>query len=80
MDSQLVIRARNGDEAAFASLMDAMVGDYQRIAFNILRDREMAEDATQQGLLQMWRKLPRLRDPDRFTAWSYRLLVYDCLV
>jgi hypothetical protein len=23
----------------------------------------------------MWRKLPQLRDPARFEAWTYRLLV-----
>jgi RNA polymerase sigma-70 factor (ECF subfamily) len=48
------------------------------VAFGILRERSLAEDATQQALLQMWHKLPRLRDPARFEAWSYRLLVRVC--
>ena len=26
----------------------------------------------------MWRDLPRLRDPNRFDGWSYRLLVRAC--
>jgi RNA polymerase sigma-70 factor (ECF subfamily) len=48
------------------------------VAHRILRDIELAEDATQQALLAIWRDLPQLRDPARFDAWSYRLLVRAC--
>ena len=43
-----------------------------------LRDHDLAEDATQQALLVIWQELPRLRDPGRFEAWSYRILVHAC--
>ena len=45
----------------------------------ILRDPELARDAVQEGLIRAWRDLPRLRDPDRFDAWLYRLTVNACL-
>jgi RNA polymerase sigma-70 factor (ECF subfamily) len=48
------------------------------VAHRILRDIELAEDATQQALLTIWRDLPQLRDPARFDAWSYRLVVRAC--
>ena len=48
------------------------------IAHRILRDVDLAEDATQQALLAIWQNLPMLRDPARFEAWSYRLLVHAC--
>ena len=48
------------------------------MAHRILRDIDLAEDATQQALLAIWRDLPQLRDPARFDAWSYRLLVRAC--
>src|SRR6185295_7054357 len=48
------------------------------VARRILRDPYLAEDATQRALLEAWRYLPTLRDPDRFEAWAYRLLVNDC--
>ncbi|HEY7451800.1 MAG TPA: RNA polymerase sigma factor, partial [Candidatus Limnocylindria bacterium] len=44
----------------------------------ILRDYHRAEDATQQTLVQIWRKLPKLADPDKFEGWSYRILVNTC--
>ena len=32
----------------------------------------------QRALLDAWQNLPRLKDPDRFEAWVYRLLVNAC--
>jgi RNA polymerase sigma-70 factor (ECF subfamily) len=48
------------------------------ISRRILRDVDLAEDATQQALVAIWRDLPQLRDPARFDAWSHRLLVRAC--
>jgi RNA polymerase sigma-70 factor (ECF subfamily) len=78
MDPQLVIRAQRGDEEAFASLAVASGDRLHAIAHRILRDVDLAEDATQQALLSIWQNLPMLRDPARFEAWSYRLLVHAC--
>jgi RNA polymerase sigma-70 factor (ECF subfamily) len=78
MDTDLVIRAQHGDEEAFASLAVAAGDRLHAVAHRILRDIELAEDATQQALLTVWRDLPQLRDPARFDAWSYRLLVRAC--
>jgi RNA polymerase sigma-70 factor (ECF subfamily) len=55
------------------------VGDHlHSVARRILRDPYLAEDATQRALLDAWQNLPRLKDPDRFEAWAYRLLVNAC--
>jgi RNA polymerase sigma-70 factor (ECF subfamily) len=78
MDTDLVVRAQHGDEEAFASLAVAVAGRLHALSHRILRDIELAEDATQQALLTIWRDLPQLRDPARFDAWSYRLLVRAC--
>jgi RNA polymerase sigma-70 factor (ECF subfamily) len=78
MDTNLVVRSQHGDEEAFASLAVAIGGRLHAVAHRILRDIELAEDATQQALLTIWRDLPQLRDPARFDAWSYRLLVRAC--
>ena len=78
MDRQLVIKAQAGDRAAFAELVVAVSGRLHAIAYRMLRDRSLAEDASQQALLQAWTQLPKLRDPERFDAWCYRLLVNVC--
>ncbi len=78
MDTKLVIRAQHGDKEAFA-LLAARIGDrFLAVARKILRDRDLADDATQLALISMWRDIPRLRAPERFEAWSYRVLVRAC--
>jgi RNA polymerase sigma-70 factor (ECF subfamily) len=78
MDTDLVIRAQRGDEEAFANLAVAVGDRLHAVSHRILRDIDLAEDATQQALLTIWRDLPNLRDPARFDAWSYRILVRAC--
>jgi RNA polymerase sigma-70 factor (ECF subfamily) len=78
MDADLVERAQRGDKAAYGLLAGAIADRFLAVARRILRDRDLAEDATQQALLAVWQNLPQLRDPGRFEAWSYRLLVHAC--
>ena len=78
MERRLVERAMHGDEEAFDLLVDRIGDSLHSVARRILRDTTLAQDATQQALLDAWRNLPRLRDPDRFEAWTYRLLVNAC--
>jgi RNA polymerase sigma-70 factor (ECF subfamily) len=49
-----------------------------RVANGVLDDRHLAEDATQQAFLDIWRDIPRLRDPAKYEGWSYRLPVRVC--
>ena len=67
-----------GNQEAFADLVYAIADRFLAVSHRILSDIELAEDATQQALLSVWQDLPQLRDPARFEAWSYRLLVRAC--
>src|SRR5262245_3856806 len=78
MDTALVLRAQGGDEEAFANLAVGIGARLHAVPHRIRRDNSFAEDAPQQALLAIWRNLPRLRDPERFEAWSYRLFVHAC--
>jgi RNA polymerase sigma-70 factor (ECF subfamily) len=78
MERELVEQAMHGDEEAFDELIERIGDPMHSVARRILRDTTLAEDATQQALLDAWRNLPRLRDPDRFEAWAHRLLVHAC--
>jgi len=78
VDTDLVVRAQHGDKGAFALMATQIADRFLAVARRILRDLDLAEDATQQALLTIWQDLPQLRDPARFEAWSYRLLVRAC--
>ena len=78
MDRELVERARNGEGEAFGLIADAVYDRCYGVAHRILGEAPAAQDATQQALLDIWRKLPNLRDPSRFEAWCYRIVVHAC--
>ena len=78
MDQDLVVRVQRGDRRAFEALATA---DYPRlfaVAHGVLGDRSLAEDVTQEALVDIWRDIRRLRDPSKYEGWAYRLLVRVC--
>lgn len=76
----LVDRAARGDHDAFASLASAHADRCYALAYRIVRDPQVAQDAAQQALIGAWRDLPTLRDPERFEAWLHRLVVNACYI
>jgi len=78
LDRDVVERARAGDQEAFADLVYQVSDTLLGVARRILRDPSLAEDVLQNALLTIWRKLPHLREPDRFEGWAFRILVHAC--
>jgi RNA polymerase sigma-70 factor (ECF subfamily) len=78
VDRSLVVLAQGGDEDAFDALVRATGDRCVGIAFRILRDLHLAEDAVQAAYVTAWRDLPSLREPERFEAWLHRLLTRAC--
>lgn len=78
MQRDLVEAAQHGDHDAFEALAISTGDRLFAIARLILRDVDRAQDAVQEALVQAWRALPQLRDPDRFDAWIRRLVVNAC--
>lgn len=71
----LVERARRGDRDAFARLAAREVDRLHAVASLVLGESDLAEDVAQEVLIRCWRKLPSLRDVERFDAWLYRILM-----
>ena len=64
---------------AFALLDDARLLQSYRLATMILRDRDEAEDATQEAIVRAWSSWGMLRDWSRFDAWFDRILVLSLI-
>lgn len=78
MHRALVDRAKQGDGEAFDALARTVGDRCMAIAFRILRDADLADDAVQAALVTAWRELRTLRDPDRFEPWLHRILTHEC--
>jgi len=79
-DDALVRRARVGDAAAFAVLVDTRIDRCYRLARSILSNDADAADATQDALVSAWRQLPRLRDAAVFDGWLNRIVANAALM
>lgn len=78
MRARLVEQAQGGDSAAFDALVDLDGDRCYAIAYRVLRDVDRAQDAVQSAFLQVWRELPRLREPARYDVWLHRIVINAC--
>jgi RNA polymerase sigma-70 factor (ECF subfamily) len=76
-DTHLVQASQQGDQDAFASLVQR----HQRRVFNLvlrmLQDSEEANEITQEAFLAAWLGLSSFRGEARFATWLYRI-AYNC--
>jgi RNA polymerase sigma-70 factor, ECF subfamily len=64
---ELLVATAAGDRSAFAALYDRVTPQVLGVALRVLRDRTLAEEVSQEVMVEVWRKSDRF-DPDRGTA------------
>jgi RNA polymerase sigma-70 factor (ECF subfamily) len=72
-DEELVQRAQNGDPAAFDEIVERHKGAVFRAALAALRNREDAEDVTQETFITAHRKLASFRGESQLRTWLSRI-------
>jgi RNA polymerase sigma-70 factor (ECF subfamily) len=75
---QAVRRLRAGEREAFADLMALTEARVLALAWRILGDRLLAEDAAQETYLRVFRSLDSYRLGEPFEAWLVRIAVHVC--
>lgn len=68
-DATLVLKALNGDQAAFGELYDRYAGLVRAIGYDSISDRDAVQDLTQEVFIRAYTKLSGLKEPDRFGPW-----------
>ncbi|MEW6720987.1 MAG: RNA polymerase sigma factor [Thermodesulfobacteriota bacterium] len=69
----LVRKAREGDTAAFGEIVRRYRNPVYATAFQILRDRGLAEDAAQEAFVAAFRSLKELRKESAFPPWLRKI-------
>jgi RNA polymerase sigma-70 factor, ECF subfamily len=69
--------AAEGDEVAFGRLVAAHQADMTRVAYVILGDASLAQDATQSAWIHAWRRLGSVRDPARVRPWLMAIVANE---
>lgn len=73
----LVSRSCSGDLSAFNELVEMYQQLVYNVAYRMLGDRGMAEDATQEAFLSAYRSLPKFRGGN-FRSWLLRIATNAC--
>ena len=75
---ELIRRARAGDGAAFAALMEGQKSTMYKVARSYLHNDADAADAMSETVLACFEKLGTLRQPQYFRTWLVRILIRKC--
>ena len=73
-DPRTVQRARRGDLLAFEDLVREFQADAFRFAWHLTRDRQLAEDVTQEAFLRAFRFLGGFRGDRKFGSWLFSIV------
>lgn len=77
-DPQLIEAVLKGHIDAYGVLVRRYQNAYFRFATRMLGNRDDADDALQSAFIRAYRSLRSCRDPERFSAWLYQIVVNEC--
>lgn len=72
-ESELVARTLDGDEQAYAELIDRYKEGLYRHCFRFTRDEDDAEDLAQQAFINVYVHLDQYDVQFRFSTWLYKI-------
>ncbi len=78
-DAELMLRAKRGDDAAFAELVDKYKQPVMNLAYRILRDATEAEDLAQNAFVQAYKSAERYTASAKFSTWLFTIARNLCL-
>jgi RNA polymerase sigma-70 factor (ECF subfamily) len=76
---EILRQAKNGDSAAFGTLIRQHQGMVFSLALHVLRSRPAAEDLAQEVFLELYRHLPRIESAAHAASWLRRVTSHRCI-
>ncbi|WP_439098884.1 RNA polymerase sigma factor [Bowmanella dokdonensis] len=76
----LIEQVRQGDRQAYRQLYTEHVGMVHGLCYRLTGgDRALAEDATQEVFIQLWRKIGNYRGDSKFSTWLHSVSSNVCV-
>ena len=72
-DTQLIARLQARDESALQELADRFGSRIFQLAIRHMKNREDAEEVTQDVLMKVYRKIDAFRGDSALSSWIYRI-------
>ncbi|WP_314251113.1 RNA polymerase sigma factor [Streptomyces kutzneri] len=75
----LILAAQGGDLDAVTALVSGSHPNVRRFAYSLCSSPEDAEDAAQEALIILYRKIGMLRASGALASWMFRIVRNECL-
>lgn len=79
LDNRLTKLALNGDQQAFAEIVELYKDKIYHLAYRMLNNRHEAEDVVQETFLRVFKSLDRYDPNQKFSTWIYRIATNLCI-
>ena len=74
----IITQIKNGDEQAFAELIEQYKLPIYKTAKSILKDEDDVCDAIQDTALSIYKNIPNLKNEEYFKTWVIRITINKC--
>lgn len=78
MLKELIKRAQNGDANAFTNLILSIKNDLFKIAKTRLVNDADIEDVIQETMIETYKFIKKLKEPEKFKKWVIKILINKC--
>ena len=78
VDKDLVLKAMNADKNAFSEIYYSCYKDLYKFALYTLGNAEDAADVVADTFVDMWKGIGKLRNPEAFMSWAFKILSVRC--
>ena len=78
IDRTLIEECRSGNLQKFGELVEMTSPFAFSVAFRMLGDEEQAKDAVQETMIRIWQKMNRIKSPDSYKMWIYKIVLNEC--
>ena len=75
---ELILMAQAGDEDAFTKMILYIKDDLYKIAKTRIANETDIEDAIQETMIETYKSIKRLKDPNKFKKWVIKILINKC--
>jgi len=79
-ETDLIKRARTGDERAFTELVQRYEDMIYRFSYKVCRNKEKAAETLQDTFINVYKNLSSFRGGSKFSTWLYSIVTNNCLM
>jgi len=76
---ELINRLKDRDDAAYRFMVEQYQNAILNCCFKFLKNKELAEDATQEVFLEVYKSIEKFRAEAKFSTWLFRIAITKSL-